>query len=419
MAEKSKDITFATGGIVKLVGLNSKAELNGLLGAIRKISNGRFQIMPTFGKNDLCVKKANLEKLDKTDSLLGTDQCPNELRCGTKGIMIWPYIKEVNGIPSMNWVETDKLQHAITPFDTDYSKESWKIAINTPGCPTIMMSEHFDSSSIFGNVLESRLKVGIEFVETKCDVNEMKMVEPFNWTTPIKWLCNAYTGTGHLGLKLCFIYDKDSQGPVNDWATHIFALPWLKGSNVFPKIRGPFLYFRLQPDIDGNWAQKNNQTLNGVKRLLYVQKNFGFEINHQKKACKSLRAMPNCTEPCVHCRIRVMEHLCDKVCGTQYTVRTAKMESVLEHQETEKVFNESFRAYNDWILDGKISDDPKTLKLAVFNLRTFADFSLPGDDIDDFVNSRDKRFPPLVRKVLIAWCTSDLLSHSTEIKLTE
>jgi len=353
MAEKSKDITFAPGGILKFVGLISKPELNGRLGVIRKnLPNGRFQIMLTFGKTDLCVKKANLEKLHRIDSLLSTDQCPNEIRSQTfsPGVMIWPYIKEVNGIPSMNWGETDELHHAITPFDTDYSKESWKIALNTPGSPTIMMSKIFESS-VFGHT-----KIGVEFVETKCDVNEMKMVEPFNWTTPIKWLCNAYDSTGYLSLKLCFFYDKDSQGPVNDWATQILPLPWLKGSNVFPKIRGPFLYFRLYLDIHGNWALENNQTLNGVKRLLYVQKNYGFEIEHQKKACKHLRAMPKCTEPCVHCKISVMEHLCDKVCGTQYTARTFKMESVLAHQETSKIFEDSVRAYNNLIVAGEIGD---------------------------------------------------------------
>ena len=191
MADKSKETIFAPGGIVKFVGLITKPELNGCLGAIKKVlPNGRFMVMTTFGKNDLAIRAANLEKLNKRDSLSSADQCPNEKRPGTnRGMMIWPYIKEVNGVPSVNWSETDKLHQAINPFDVDCSKESWKIAVNTPGSPTIMMSKMFDSN------FPRPMKVGIEFVEIQCVVNELKMVETFNWKTPRKWLCNAYDHT--------------------------------------------------------------------------------------------------------------------------------------------------------------------------------------------------------------------------------
>ena len=44
------------------------------------------------------------------------------------------------------------------------------------------------------------------------------------------WICHDCIG--YLSLKICLFYDKDSHCPVNDWATQILPLPWLKGSNV-------------------------------------------------------------------------------------------------------------------------------------------------------------------------------------------
>jgi len=109
MAEKSKDITFAPGGIVKFVSLISKPELNGRLGAIRKISNGKFQIMPTFGKNDLCVKKANLEKLDKTDSLLG--RAPHSVGTNTnKWYQNWYHLKAEIFVFEIKSIRTTRYQ---------------------------------------------------------------------------------------------------------------------------------------------------------------------------------------------------------------------------------------------------------------------------------------------------------------------
>lgn len=163
--------------------------------------------------------------------------------------------------------------------------------------------------------------------------------------------------------------------------------------------------------------------MNSVKRLLYVHKNFGWQTKHQKKTCKTQRAMPNCTEPCIHCKITVMEHLCHKVCGTHYTARTYKSESVLAHQKTSKILEDSMKAYNNLVAAKEISDDPTTMKLVVIKLQKClrcAELEELSDFLPTFFPKKTGiRLPLLVWKVMIAWCTSDLLSHSTELKINK